>query len=1235
MANKKFQYEVGADASQAISELAKTKQSFKQLGDEAQKAGADASKGLGQAGKGAEGATQQVDKATRSIIGSIQRATAAAEAGGRSTAAYFESIASQRGANADALRPYIDGLKRAEAAQAAATQGLGGMEMSAKQTANALRGVPAQFTDIFTSLASGQQPLTVFLQQGGQLKDMFGGAGNAARALGGYVVGLISPMTVLAGAALAAGVGFLAGRKEAEEFQRQIVLTGNAAGVTAGQLGMMAEDIDQAFGTTRGKASEVLAQLVSTGQVGASSLQKVAQAAIDLERVGGPAAERTVEAFAELGKKPLEASLKLNESTKFLTLETYKQIKAAEEQGRVTDAARIAQEAYATAIAERVPKVEQNIGLIERAWLAVKGATKEAIDAAKDIGRPSNVLQDQITAIQARIAAGNRDIESGGQVAREAATKGNAILTARLRILEQAQGYEALSAQYEQQRSRQVESAAKWDKIRTENAEKSAKWAQEELRIREAGRAANASELEIAQQVAKAREKMFSGDMKSGAKELERDRDLIAQLSGLTTTYAEDLARLQSVKARNVVTEAEYVALVTELIQKQPFARDLAQQEAKAFDDLQKSVEQMTKDRIKQREEVEKSNAGNAKTIEQLRDEYVQLTAGKGAMQERIFLRLEEQAIDLERQALRAEEIEADTKLAALLRERAVLLRQEVTLRKGIATADEMAEQRKASEKSAQDAVKAWERSNEQISQSLTDAIMRGGKSAGEYLKDYFRTLILRPIIEPIARNLAAILTGGGPSGQGSGGMAQLLNMLGGGTGSNISGQVSTALLRLGDYLSTSQSSTANSAGAVLQNNSGRLGQAAGALGNAGMGYGIGTAISGGLSGGYSVGGGYNQFQQVGMAVASAVGGPVMGAIIGAATGVVNRLFGRKAKEVTETGVEGVVSAGGFTGDAFSAWRQEGGLFRSDRSGRDRSAVEGELEATLDAGVTAVFQSAQTYADALGLPADAARNFAGTFKVVWGKTEEENRAAIEQAIGKLSDDLAGVYSQQLTPLKRASETISQTLQRLGVLQAFSKTINDLGGVFSRVARLGIDARESIIQMAGGMEQFADKATSFAQNFYGRDEIAGLKARDIQQQLAGLGITQSVNTRDEFRRLVEGTDLSSTAGQEQLVGLLNISGQFAEVADYLAETGKSLSDAAQAAPESSILAPLFADSSAAQVQAINAVGDGIGNVVNRLDQLLALVRAGGSAAAAALSPSEVGLVDYVMDPNGGA
>ncbi|MFW9099550.1 phage tail tape measure protein [Pseudomonas sp. P4795] len=55
--------------------------------------------------------------------------------------------------------------------------------VSSAQTQAALRQLPAQFTDIFTSLASGQSPLMVLIQQGGQIKDSFGGVGATFDAL--------------------------------------------------------------------------------------------------------------------------------------------------------------------------------------------------------------------------------------------------------------------------------------------------------------------------------------------------------------------------------------------------------------------------------------------------------------------------------------------------------------------------------------------------------------------------------------------------------------------------------------------------------------------------------------------------------------------------------------------------------------------------------------------------------------------------------------------------------------------------------------------------------------------------------------------------------------------------------------------------------------------------------------------------------------------------------------------
>ena len=82
---------------------------------------------------------------------------------------------------------------------------------SARATSASLAQVNMQMTDIVVSLASGQQPLTVLLQQGGQLKDMFGGVAGALSAVGNAVGAMITPTTLaasaLAGLAAAAYAG--------------------------------------------------------------------------------------------------------------------------------------------------------------------------------------------------------------------------------------------------------------------------------------------------------------------------------------------------------------------------------------------------------------------------------------------------------------------------------------------------------------------------------------------------------------------------------------------------------------------------------------------------------------------------------------------------------------------------------------------------------------------------------------------------------------------------------------------------------------------------------------------------------------------------------------------------------------------------------------------------------------------------------------------------------------------
>lgn len=289
--------------------------------------------------------------------------------------------------------------------------------MTAKQTAQNLRMLPMQFTDIAVSLAGGQSPFMVMMQQGGQLKDMFGGVGPAARAMGGYIAGLVNPFTIAATAAGALAFAYYKGSKEQDAYIKAVRDTNNAVGLTAGSMADMASRIGAVSGTT-GEAAEAIAALAATGQVAGSSLERLGSTVSGFSSAAGADVKTLVDDFAALGKDPVDAAVKLDEKYRFLTAAVYEQIKSLDEQGRATDAANVAQQALADTLDRRKSEIVQNLGYIEGAWDKIKHAINGAGDAMLEFGRQNTAAQ---TLAQKRTELARLD--AGGQGAGSRAGK--------------------------------------------------------------------------------------------------------------------------------------------------------------------------------------------------------------------------------------------------------------------------------------------------------------------------------------------------------------------------------------------------------------------------------------------------------------------------------------------------------------------------------------------------------------------------------------------------------------------------------------------------------------------------------------------------------------------------------------------------------------------------------------------------------------------------------------------
>ena len=325
-----------------------------------------------------------------------------AETAGMTARQILEYRAAQLGVS-DRAAPLIARL-------AQVNKSLDGTGISARQTAAAMRMVPAQMTDIVTQLAGGQNPFLILIQQGGQLKDSFGGIGPMFRAL----AGMITPFAVTVGAAAAAigAVGYAAykGASETREFANSLILTGNYAGQTAQQLSDMSRRVGEAHSTV-GRSADVLNKLVASGRVAGGSLETVAGAIVNMSETGARSVDDLVAEFVRLGESPSQAVAKINESMHFLDAATYDRIRALEQQGQKEQAAALAQATLADATNRAADQVRASAGTLERGWNTLGLAARKAWDSMLNIGRPTPVeeLRKQAEAVRDQIAKLDED----------------------------------------------------------------------------------------------------------------------------------------------------------------------------------------------------------------------------------------------------------------------------------------------------------------------------------------------------------------------------------------------------------------------------------------------------------------------------------------------------------------------------------------------------------------------------------------------------------------------------------------------------------------------------------------------------------------------------------------------------------------------------------------------------------------------------------------------------------
>lgn len=450
---------------------------------------------------------------------------------------------------------------------------------TAKQTAAALRGVPAQFTDIAVSLQGGQAPLTVLLQQGGQLKDMFGGIAPAAKALGGYVLGLVNPFTLAAAAVAALGLAYYKGSEEADAYNEALILSGNVAGTSASQLSDMARQVSATVGTT-GAAAEVLSKLAGNGKIASESFGQITEAALQMEKATGRAIDETIAEFAKIAKDPVAAAKELNDQYHFLTASVYSQIVALKEQGDTVGAAKLLTDTYASTIATRAGQITQNLGLIERGWNYIRDAAKEALDVPLSIGREKG-LADQLADERARLADLEKKSGNGIVASSAAVKKEREDLQASIRLKEVYIEIEKRQNKYlgdrQKIQDKGIEAEQELERIRVasySNKQKRDKEEEAYLRKIAALREANPNSPLLAQKnidldLKNIRDKYKDPKGATGSVDLTTFNDSKNQLNAVLSYYKSADKELEAAQKAGIISQESYTAQRVALLQQQ------------------------------------------------------------------------------------------------------------------------------------------------------------------------------------------------------------------------------------------------------------------------------------------------------------------------------------------------------------------------------------------------------------------------------------------------------------------------------------------------------------------------------------------------------------------------------------------------------------------------------------------------------------------------------------------
>jgi hypothetical protein len=269
----------------------------------------------------------------------------------------------------------------------------------AKLSRNQILTLQYTASDIVSSLGSGISPMTIALQQGPQVAQVFTKELSALGARFGLVIG--------AAGALAAAVGILglaynSAANDSAKLNNALKVTGNYAGLTEGAFKDMADSIAESSGKSVQASSEVAQAFVSSGRFQRQEIEQNSVSVLKLARLTDTAAEDIGKSFNAMADGPTAFAESLNKSYHFLSSAQLTQIRQLEETGQKTKATQL----VSKQLYDYLATVDsQSLGPLSDAWkdvqLMIAAAGQSLKEFVNGVGPGKRIaqIQSQLTDI--------------------------------------------------------------------------------------------------------------------------------------------------------------------------------------------------------------------------------------------------------------------------------------------------------------------------------------------------------------------------------------------------------------------------------------------------------------------------------------------------------------------------------------------------------------------------------------------------------------------------------------------------------------------------------------------------------------------------------------------------------------------------------------------------------------------------------------------------------------------